>query len=186
MLAMRKNKLLMKSLPPPQLFATGKFMPNESNNTKVLSRLIKTIKSQPITMKNAIPRKKQAPKSQANTKRTDGIKQGHRCQFGYKEYQIPFDSEKVKAKKQASKDQATFEEHFFVLKGNEPPKFYTKWRIRIEECIIKGKKPDDWKDTEGFWDQIQTITAESAKLAVREVLYAFHPDVNTITIKLLD
>ena len=88
-------------------------MPNESNNNKkVLRRLIEKIKSQPITMKNAIPRKKQAPKSQANTKRTDGIKQGHRCQFGYKEYIIPFDADKVKAKKQASKDQATFKETF--------------------------------------------------------------------------
>ena len=161
-------------------------MPKFGSNTRVLSGLIKTIKAQTTTMKNAIPKKKQAPKSQANTKRSDGIKQGHRCQFGYKEYIIPHNTDKVKAKKQASKDQEIFKETFFILKGDEPPKFYAKWRLKINECIIKSKKPDKWKDHAAFWDQILTITAKAARGAVRKVLDLFHPETNTITVELLD
>ena len=102
-----------------------------SNKTKVLSGLIETIKAQSTMKVSPIPcKKKQAPKSQANTKKTDGIKEWHRCQFGYKEYIITHDADKVKAKNQASKDQATFKETFHILKGHECHKFYSKWRLK--------------------------------------------------------
>ena len=82
-------------------------MPKFGSNKKVLSGLIETIKAQ-TTMKNVVPKKKQGPKSQDSTKKNYGIKEQHRCQFGYKEYIIPHNADKVKSKKQASKDQSTF------------------------------------------------------------------------------
>ena len=113
------------------------------NNTKVLSSLIKIIKAQAPTMK-VVPRKnskKQAPKSQDNTNKTDRIKEQHKFQFGYKEYVVPPKEEAIKAKK-AALPLKRLRRNSFRVKANK-----AALPLKATLPTIKGRKPKrkGWK-----------------------------------------